>query len=331
MAFYLSGTIGDTFVSDGLTRLLTLPFDPDWMTVTNYTNTGATGDDSIWFYWQRGMVDGTGIREFKSGGGNTTNKTVLAAPAGFTLIDTTQNPLGTPVALTATTNAVQPVISTANTQDLVAGDVVRLYNIANVPNLGAGFDFTIDTVVANTSFRIQNALANAPGAVGGAGTWAKVRWPAYWYPQRRWINNISQAAQAVVTPSVDIGPSTGNNKNNFIVGQRVKFVIPPAFSMVELDGVEATIVAVAANGQSFTVDVDTTTFTAFTYPVVADVPTNYAHVFCFGETATSPYENLLDDAVENVGVRAMQIGGGADAPGGGNNDVMYWVAGRFGD
>lgn len=311
-----------SFTSDGTNKTLAIRSDVDWMQVINYTNAGATGDDSIRFFWQRGMADGTGIREFKSGGGNTTNMTVLASPNGFQLVDTSGNPNGTRIATTAGTNATQPVISTGNTAGLATGSIVRLDSLATAPDL-SGIDFEIDTIVANTSFRMRYALANSPGSVAGAGFYRRIKFDPIFYPRRRFIIDVSQAAQAVVRCSVQHG---------YTVGQKVRFTVPDFFSMTELDGLTGTVVA--TNGAAeFTVDIDSSAFTAFTFVTAAQAanPFNWAQVAPLGEDtaqALSSGVDILGDATENQGLIGMILPGGADAPGGGNNDVMYYIAGK---
>ena len=61
------------FTSDGAAKNLAIRSDVDWMVVYNYTNAAATGDDSVKFYWQRGMDNGTGVYYYKDGGGNNLN------------------------------------------------------------------------------------------------------------------------------------------------------------------------------------------------------------------------------------------------------------------
>lgn len=80
---------------------------------------------------------------------------------------------------------------------------------------------------------------------------------------------ISQAEQAVVTCSVPV---------TFIVGQSVKFVIPPAtsatmtapafnFGMPEINGLLGTILSIDPNNPAnFVVDIDTRFFQPFTLP-----------------------------------------------------------------
>lgn len=306
------------FTSDGATRLLSVRADVDWMCVYNYTNAGATGDDSVKFYWQRGMADLAGVRYFKSGGGNNLNLSTLTT-TGFTRIDTSNNPLSAAIAVTAATDATQPVVSTGDTSDLVNGDVVLLSSFTGQENL-AGIEFQVDNVVGNTSFRIANAIATTPGAAATAGNWRKVRWNPLYYPRRRFVANITAADPAVITCTADHG---------LTVGQKVRLVVPAAYAMVEMDSLQATVTAVTAS--TLTLDIDSSGFTAFQFPLPAVVPFSPALVVPIGEDsaqAISSSVDILADATENQGVIAMSLPGGADAPGGANADVMYWVAGR---
>lgn len=306
------------FTSDGTAKLVTLRSDVDWMLVYNFTNAGATGDDSVKFYWQRGMADLAGIRYFKDGGGNNLNLSTLTT-TGFTRIDTSTNPLSAATAITAGTNATQPVMSTGNTGDLVAGDVVRLTGMTGQESL-SGLDFQIDNVVANTSFRIAGAMANAPGAVATAGNWRKVKYDPIYYPRRRYIANITQAASAVVTTTVDHG---------FTVGQLVRFHVPAECDMTQIDELVGTVTATTAN--TITVDIDSSGFSAFAFALPAEVPYTPPQVVPVGEDTAEALDNSVDilaDAADNQGIIAMSLPAGADAPGGANNDVMYWVAGK---
>ncbi len=310
------------FTSDGTSKTLQIRSDVDWMRVLNYTvadddtQTTAVG---VEYYWQRGMSNDTGIEYKKSNAANAAQLTTALASGGFTLVDSSANPVGGAVATTSATNATQPVVSTGNTAGLVAGDIVRLSNDAGQENL-SGIDFQIDTVNANTSFRIANALANAPGAVGTGGFYRKIKFNPLYYPRRRFLANVTQAANAVVTTTVDHG---------FTVGQKVRFIVPAPYDMTQLDGLAATITAVTAS--TITIDVDTSGFTAFAFPVAGDFPFNFAQVVPFGEDtaqAISSSVDVLGDATDNTGYLGMVLAAGADSPAGTNNDVVYWVAGK---
>lgn len=324
----MDGTIitQGSFTSTGASQIIDIPQGAEWMRVFNYTNAGAQGNDSVEFYWQLGMADGTGLRYFKSGGGNGLNMLTMANPDGFTLVDTSANPVGNAVAITATSNVVRPIVSTASTAGLVAGDVVRLTNVTGAEDL-SGYDFTIDTIVANTSFRIAGALANAPGAAGVSGFYRKIKFNPIFYPRHRFIVNVTRAAQAVVTLSIPSG---------YKVGQEVRFIIPSTFyGMTELNNLVGTITAVddTVATQTITVNINTTAFTAFTFPTAAQaaVPYGKAMVVPAGmdtAAAIAAAADILSDSTHNTSVRGMLLAGGGDSPAGANGDVMYWRAGH---
>jgi hypothetical protein len=110
--------------------------------------------------------------------------------------------------------------------------------------------------------------------------------------------------------------------------------------MTQLDQVEATILAIGtadAQGSTntITVDVDTTGFTAFAWPLTADPAFTPAQVIPIGDnTAVSLAlnANILADATVNTGYIGIQLMSGVNSPAGiiNNNvpDVIYWVAGK---
>lgn len=306
-----------SFTSTGAAVTLQIRSGVDWIRTYNYTQIAAAAATTGYeFYWQLGMPAGGGLEYQSNGASNAINLLALAA-GGFTLVDSSASPLGATIAITASTNAVQPVVSTANTGSLVAGNVVRLVNVTGQPNL-SGYDFTIDTVIANTSFRIANALANAPGAAGTAGFYMQILFDPLYYPTKRLIVNITQAANAVVTTSVNHG---------YTVGQAVRLYVPAVFGMVQANGILVNVTAVTAS--TFTTNLNTTTFTAFVFPGAAAVPFTPAIVVPVGEeTDQFSNPNLLDDATINIGYIGVMLGAGAQGPAGQNNDVIYWLAGK---
>ncbi|MDX1532848.1 MAG: hypothetical protein R3230_01425 [Nitrosopumilaceae archaeon] len=322
------------FSSDGAARTLEIRSDIDWMRVVNYTNSAAAAAGATEFYWQRGMAAGTGVRYFKAGAANPISVDTMAS-GGFTLIDTTGAIFGSAVAITSSTNMTEPVFNTGDTSGLVDGSIVRIQSLAGQPNLN-GYDFAIDNIVGNTSFKMAAALQQAPGAAGGAGTYKIVNFDPAYYPPHRYIANIATGATTTVTLTV---PS------QYQVGQKVKFHIPAVFGMTELDGVEATVTAVndAVGTQTITVNVDTSAgFSAFVFPTAAQaaVALGKAMVYPVGmDTAyalsTVPPSDILSDAVFNTGFLGMKLGigtgaGAAEGPAGlgAAPDQMYWIAGK---
>ena len=305
------------FTSTGVSKLLSIRSDVDWIKVINLTTTAAAGAGTgISFYWQRGMAQGTAIEESKTAVTGASVKSVVAT-GGVTLTDTTVMQTLAPVVITSITNAAPGVVATGSTAGLVNGDVVRLSSVVGAKQL-EGIDFTIGAVIANTSFTLANmpaiVAANAPGA---AAVYKKVSYDAYWYPRYRYVCAITQAASAVVTTTVDHG---------YTVGQELRMTVPAAFGMQEMNNLSVTVTAITAS--TFTINVDSTGFTAFAFPLTAVAPFSPAMVTTIGEAAVVPYESLLDDTTLNIGVLGVTLPAGVDSPAGVNTDVVYWVAGK---
>lgn len=330
MSVLFSGTNQGRFTSDGSSVILPLPSGVDWMYVYNFTQANLAGaGQGVQFYWQLGMPQGLGLIYTKTATTNALSIAQIAANAGFFLVNTTVNIPGPSLALTGITSGTPPTVNTSNTASLSSQDTVRIFSTVGAKQL-AGYDFTINNIVPGTSFDLANMLPIA-SANPGAGTFRRIPYNPYFYPEVRYITNISQATQAIVTLSVN---------NVFTVGQSVRFIIPTvtatAFGMVELDGVEATIVAIGepdVNGftNTITIDVDTTGFTAFAFPLTTSPGFTPAQVVPIGENTAAALDlgaNILGDATENDGVFGIQLIGGAGSPAGANNDIIYWVAGK---
>jgi hypothetical protein len=332
------------------------------MWVRNYTQMGvagaaAPGSIGYDFYWQRGMPAGAAMVKYKT---VTTNAAVddLILSGGFTLYDPSGQSSGAlpvmsaPVATTASTNATRPVVSTASTAGISVGTIIRMSNTAQI-DVNA-VDMVVSAVTANTSFTLleaDNALATAPGAIGGAGFYRIVNYNALYYPRRRFVTNVTAAAAPTVSTSIPHGLTPG---------QIVRFNIPKlatgATGMVQLDGQVATVVSVT-NDRNFVINVDTSAYTAFAWPTIAQGPSSFPHLVPVGEnTATSlstvaaqvpsigglqinaTQSGILADSTVNTGFLGMVLGTGAagvvlttaiTGPAGtAASDVIYWVAGK---
>ena len=329
MSSVFSGTNQGTFTSTGQTKILSIRSDVDWMMVYNTTVAAASQTTAIGvkYYWQRGFPAGAMWEMKKSNAANAANLDVYATTGGFTLINTSIDTLGASVALSAISNANPPLVSTANTAGLSNGDVVRIFNVTGAQQMG-GEDFTIGSVITNTSFTLANMQ---PIVAGTTGTFRRVPYDPYFYPPTREIAKISKATQAIVTMTVT---------HNYTIGQIVRFIIPTVtattYGMVELNNVQATIVAINAADadgvtNTITVDVDTTAFTTFAWPLTGDPAHTTAQVVPVGEDtaqAISSGVSVLGDSQRNVAIIGMSLAAGADSPAGQAEDVIYWVAGK---
>lgn len=313
-----------SFTSDGTSKLLQLRQGVDWMFVRNRSiatsaQTTAVGCE---YWWQVGYPDNAKTSYFKSNAANAANLIQYLTTGGFTYVDSTLNLVGPLNAtITAVSNAAIPVVSNSGTNGLAAGDVVRIIDVTGAQQLG-GIDFTVGY---NTLTTGTFSLDYAPQIVAGTtGSWRKVNFNSMFYPRARVITKITQATQAVVTFSVTHG---------YQVGQKITFSIPSGYGMTELNGLTGTVVAVdttTTTGNSVTVDINTSAFTAFAWPLTAAGPFGRALAAPAGENTAVALQNglsSLDDAYVNTGYIGMLLAGGANNPGGANGNVIDWIAG----
>ena len=319
------------FTADGTAKFLAIRSDVDWMMVYNTTIGAANQTTAVAtkFYWQRGFADGAKWSTFKSNAAAAANLEQYITSNGFSLIDTSTGLLGT---LNATTTAISaaaiPVATFSGISGLSAGDVVRIINTVGAQQLG-GFDFTVGhNTLTQTSGPDAGTFSldyMSQIVAGTTGSWRKVNYDPLFYPRRRYVTKITAASSAVVTLSV---------KHGYTVGQKVRFIVPAAFGMIEMDGLQGTITAVdttVTSGNTVTVNIDSSAFTAFAWPLTAAVPFSAAEMVPVGEDtaqALSSAVDILGDATNNTGYIGMKLVGGAGNPGGASSDAMYWVAGK---
>jgi len=367
-------TVGATVVP----VLLNIPSGTDWMRVQNYTQTGLPGDtnaNGINFWWQRGMPVGGGIVYYKhTSADNHLAGVDIFLNGGFTLVNDDnvygqpQPFLSAPRAVSAVTNAMNPVVSTGDTSGLAVGSIIRLYGTAQTDV--NGIDFAVGAVTANTSFRILTAgsgtgLANAPGVVGGAGTYRIVNYPPLFYPKSFVVTiaSPSGAGRTLIGVSSPCG---------FVVGQKVRFKIPAYCLSVELNATPEnnyqtfTVVDVLGspddNGVgtcAFTIATPGITVTSLHYPLASEMPGDFPVVSPVGEDTAAalvsaapqlpkyfgagsqiPNTNsgILSDSTVNTAQSGMLLGVGGDVqdlaevvsgPAGNTaGDFVVWISGK---
>lgn len=378
---FLAGTTGLTNPNAGNASIgsanptiIKIPANADWVKVYNFTKFGAAGTNGAYFqgtanaavglefYWQRGMADGTAIVKYKANASAALAADTMVT-GGFTLYDPSGNPITGAVATTASTNATRPVVSTASTAGVQVGTIVRLSNTAQTDV--NGIDFVVGAVTVNTNFTLltaSNPLATAPGAIGGAGFYRIVKFNPLFYPRNRFVVNITRATNAVVSTSVP---------HQYVPGQLVRFNVPAVSGMVQINALPennyltATILTVV-DSYNFTIDVDTTSFTAFTWPTIAQQPSNFPEVTPIGENTGAALSiaasqvpvnlngqqindtntGILSDSTVNTGYLGMILENGGNGlalttpilgPSGSISwsagdaatpDRVYWVAGK---
>lgn len=331
-------TIQNSFVSDGNNRILSIPSGADWMNVINLTKIEAAGGaESVTFEWRSQMSEllsggspVSGIRYFRNA--SDLRVAVLTQPNGFIVVD--QNSAFEPIIdftriFDSYTNAAQPVVTmnagAGGTAGLSTGDVVTITggdatNLRRIP-VEVG-------VIANPNFTARYAFANNLGASGTAGTVRRLALYGRYRPRWYHVINMTSATQAVVSL---------NLTHDLQRGQQVRFYNFDATggTFSTLNNVTATIVAVGtgASANQVTVNFNSSALGTFTLPTTAANKDPLPIMVPFGEDtgfdiSQTPQLNILTDAVENQGVRGIKLIGGADQPGGANNDLMIWQAGK---
>lgn len=306
-----------SFTSTGVSVLLNLRQDVDWVEVINMTQSDALNDSGVLFKWQRGMAPGQGWELKKFGGADSVEVDVI--DTGFVLFDTSADPVGPLTAtVTAVSNANPPRVTVGSTAGLMNGNIVRMAEVVNGQQLG-GLDFTINVIDGTHFDLIFMVPIVATGATTGA--FIPIAFDPIFYPRRRFITNITQAAQAVVTLSVTHG---------YTVGQAVRFVVPKEYGMTQINGLLGDITAIDTVNNRITVDINTTAFTAFAFPLSGALKTQ-AQVVPVGDDTALANANMvssLSDATLNTAEIGIALGAGANAPAGVNNDVIFWKAGK---
>ena len=314
------------FNSNGNNITLSIRSGFDWIETYNYTQALAAqiGAVGVKFYWQAGMPLGSAFETTKGVAGAAGE--FVVATGGFSVIDTAATPFGPlHTDVTAVSAAAIPVVTETAVNGLTSGDVIRLTNIAGGSQI-SGMDFTVgySTLTAGTF-----SLEYMPQIVAGTtGNWQKLNLGSLensFYPTRRFVTAVSNAAQAVIRLSV---------RHLYTVGQKVRISIPSVYGMT-LAPTIATIVAVntatAAAGNTITVDLDTTGLAPFVFPLTAATPFTHAFVVPVGEdtaTALTAGTDILADATRDVNYMGAILFAGVDSPAGQAGDVIYWKAGK---
>jgi len=205
-----------------------------------------------------------------------------------------------------------------------------------------GIYFTVNTVVNSTTFTIANAgWLNTANFTDGAETFfvQLVSVPPYFYPKSSVIAAISAANPAVVTTTVNLG---------LTVGQQVRIRVPSSFGMVQANNLTAIVSAVSGNqvtlggttgAFSLNNGLNSSAFTAFAWPSSGTIPIEYAQIIPMGsgptiEAAGFYNTDALADATQNASFQGFVVGSGilntasSTVFGVTAGDVFAWTAWR---
>jgi hypothetical protein len=320
---------GGNFKSTGAGVPIPMPSSVDYMEVFNVTQIAASNPNKViesrWFGPKFGAgasaADG-GVKVVKT----TADLTSAYASGGFTYVQNSPfieaqsaNPI------TAITQAAQAVVT--QTQTYSEGDILQFYNTTGMLQL-SGMNFEISSV-SGSGYTLIGLNSSGFAAAGTAGFTRRISKYAAVEPQFLYVTAISQAVQAVVTTSVD--PSL-----YYAVGMKVHFSVPYSFGMYQMNQLTGKILSIDAANYQFTVDIDSSAFSAFAFPSSTSSPTAqlFATVAPAGaSTQVDPvtgvqtgYNFQYQPFRSGVFVPYMFLAGGAQSPAGANNDQINWLA-----
>jgi len=304
----------------------------DYFKTVNITKSAvvAAGVCIIGEYFGGGLfADNDGMSWTKSnvGGSNAMSLTTFktATVDGFTYVTSFPAPQAA-VTGTTITNASPAVATVTNTYS--NGDTVVIYNSTGAL-MYSGMTFTISSV-SGSGFTLLGL--NTPGSAATAFTVRRVNSFTPVSPSFLFVTAITRATQAQVTTSQTHG---------LVVGQKLEFTIPGSFGMVQLNnfnqvGSKPPIVTSVVDAYNFTINVNTSAYSAFAFPTSASSPTAalFATVAPAGQSATynpvtgvtTGYNFTTVPFRSGNFVPYMYVSAGAQSPGGQANDVIAWQA-----
>ena len=296
---------------------------PDYIELRSITGWGEASDaQAIEWFWEKSMAQGTAKGILQSSEGSTPQLPAMTsytiAANGITTYDTA-NPPSFAALASSDINKTTFVATMANTGSISVGDLVRVTVPVDMYQV-ATYVFGVTAVTANTSITL-GYMASAVGA--GLAAFANNADTANitkfiqnrMYPRYAYISLITQATQAVVYFTAP---------NDFTPGEIVSFRVSSDFGMDEINNKPARVLSVtnSATVSSITIDLDTSGYTAFSFPTSAValagvspavvVPSSSGVVPLNGSATTPqqpPGTNLLD-SFDNRNARVVHLGAG---------------------
>lgn len=312
-----------SFTATGTSAIVTLPFQPDYVELWNYTNIATAGTHRVTrAWWDNKLVVGTS---------NPTMIELYAGSSSSVVFDTVQTngistfsagqllQYGPTVQHTATVDfsiaqsgaggagpATTITVAGAGIPDhgLNTGDVVifgglfqttttGMQQIANIPFVVTRISATQFSIFWDTSGTTYAAFnTNTNNTVGNRGWYKKVLYPNLYLPQDLIVAGLTLAATTTVKTTI---------QHNLHVGQEVAFRIPTIWGPTQLNSLPDLLipgqpiygyVQSITDFQTFVVNINSTGYTAFNanFAAGAVLPTlqgvTYAQVVAVGDVNT---------------------------------------------
>jgi len=325
-----------SFASTGVPVNIPVPSSIDYFKTYNLTQMAAGGaGQGVMYEWfgNPSFAANSALQWAKTASTNALVPSIVTT-GGFNYITSFPQPQAAYVG-TGITKATPAVTSGFTSLPYNNGDNVVLSGTTGMEILG-GATFTISSV-SSTGFTLLGLPAATFAAAATAVTARRVSPALPMLPEFLYVSAITQAAQAVVTVTQD--PT-----NTIYVGQKLVFQIPASFGMVQLNTSNSTgtqdlpaiVTAVNYGAYQFTINVNTTGFTAFAWPASTGSPTTAAFATVAPEGSSTTYSPLLQTYTgynfDKMAFRSslflpyLNLQAGANSPAGVNSDTIVWQA-----
>ena len=338
-------TLSTANIASGLDLECNSQNPPDFILLKSLSGWGEASDaQAIEWFWEKSLAQGAAKGILQASEGSTPQVPAMTSYAissnGISTYDTASPPVFSALA-SSDINKTTFVALMANTGSISVGDYVRVTVPVDMYQI-SGDVFQVTAVSANVSITLgymASAVSAGLAAFAANADTANIQKiiPGRMYPRWNYVAFISQAAQAVVY-------FTG--KNDFTPGEIVSFRVSSAFGMDEINNKAVRVLSVtnSASVSSITIDLDTSGYTAFSFPTSAVaaagvspavvVPSSSGVVPLAGSAtvAQQPPGTNLQDAFDNRNVRVIHLGSGLFNVSGhasDNGDVWMYQAFKY--
>lgn len=285
-----------SFVSTGGAQMVNLPFQPDWVEITNYSaaNAGPAASTTVKAWWDANMGQGFAVTETYNASSALVLDTVTTQGIS-TFAGALALLYGPQLQIASISKASPAVVTTASAHGLTSGQIVILEGLYQSPTTGmpqiAGIPFVV-TVTGATTFTIPwNTNQSNYTALSGSPSGAFVRQVLNPYLYAPGVAIVSSLSYGSTTTVVTTAP------HNLVVGSEVAFRMPAIWGAQQLNSLPNQVipgspiygyVISVTNSTTVVVNINSTGFQAFnTNPTVAQaIGLSFPQMVAIGDVNT---------------------------------------------
>lgn len=296
---------------------------PDFIELRALTGWGEASDaQAIEWWWEKSMAQDAAKGILQSSEGSTPQLPAMTSYAiaadGIRVYNTAQPPLYAALA-SSDIDKTTFVATMSDTGSIAVGDYVRVSVPVDMYQV-SGYVFQVTAVTSNTSITLgymASAVSAGLAAFAANANTANIQKiiPNRMYPRKKFIAYITQAAQATVYFT---------EKHDFTPGEIVSFRVSSNYGMHEINNMPARVLSVtnSATESSLVLDLDTSGYTAFSFPTSAVAKAGVTPAMCFpsssgvvpaagsASVAQEPPGTNLQDSFDNRNLWKIRFGGG---------------------